>query len=310
MGGGSWDSKSYSSARSTRRTKGIDDFDYSRTADRIHKNLDPKRILGKPYGKLESRDSKEHPESTAIFVAFDVTGSNINRARVAQAKLPNLMDMLQKHLKNPQILIAANDDFRVEPDQCVQISDFESDNRVDEHLRNLMLVGNGGGNSGESYDLLLYAAARLTVLDCMEKRGKKGYLFMYADEPLMEQVRKDQVNHVFGQGLQGNIPIEEIIAEARKLYNVFLVSTVRPEWGAEKQYPQLFGKESVIILQDPDMICELIASVVSFNEGAHADTIVKDMVALGTDLNDAKSIVKTAAAFVVEPKLLRSGTGR
>ena len=310
MGGGRWDTDNYKRSTSTRRSKGIDDFDYSNHATEIHKNLDPRRILAKPYGKLESRDSKEHPESTAILVAFDVTGSNINRARVAQRKLPNLMDMLSKYLSNPQIAIAANDDYRVEPDQCVQISDFESDNRIDEHLRNLILVGNGGGNSGESYDLLLYAAARLTVLDCMEKRGKKGYMFMYADEPLMEQVRKDQVNHVFGQGLQGNIPIEDIIAEVRKLYNLYLISTVRPEYGAEKQYLELFGKDSVITLQDPDMICELIASVVSFNEGVLEDQIVKDMVALGTDLQDAKSIVKTASAFVVEPKLLRSGTGR
>lgn len=310
MGGGSYDSDVHRSATRTRRAKGIDDFDYSSHATHIHPNLDPHRILGKPYSKLESRDSKEHPESTAIFVAFDVTGSNVNNARVAQQKLPNLMDMLKKHVKNPQILMAANDDFRVEPEKCIQISDFESDNRIDEHLRNLILVSNGGGNSGESYDLLLYAAARLTVLDCMEKRGKKGYLFMYADEPLMEEVRRDQVAHVFGQRLQADIDINVIIAEVRKLYNLFLISTVRPEYGAEKQYLELFGRDSVITLQDPGMICELIASVVSFNEGITDSDIVKDMVALGTSLKDAQHIVKTAAAFVVEPKLLRSGTNR
>lgn len=306
MGNGRFDEDVYKSSRSTRRSKGIDDFHYSKTADRIHSNLDPRRILGKPYQKLESRDSKEHPKSTGIFVGFDVTGSNIDRARVAQAKLPNLMGMLQKYLANPQILIAANDDYRVEPDKCIQISDFESDNRIDEHLRNLILVSNGGGNSGESYDLLLYAAARMTILDCMEKRGDKGYLFMYADEPIMTEVRKDQVNHVFGQRIESNIPIESIIKEARKLYNLYLVSTVRPEYGAKEQYLELFGKDSVITLQDPDMICELIASVVSFNEGVSEKEIVKDMVALGTSLKDAESVVKVASAFVVEPKLLRA----
>ena len=34
----------------------------------------------------------------------------------------------------------------------------------------------------ESYELAMYFMARHTALDCHEKRGKRGYLFIIGDE--------------------------------------------------------------------------------------------------------------------------------
>jgi hypothetical protein len=148
MGGGRWDSTTYHSTRTDRASKGVADFAYTSVADKtqkVHENLDPKRISKKPFQKLESRDSVEHPESNAVLVCFDVTGSNKTRAIDAQAKLPALMEMLNKYLSDPQVAIACNDDYLVTGTNSVQISDFESDIRIDEHIRNAWLVGNGGG---------------------------------------------------------------------------------------------------------------------------------------------------------------------
>lgn len=131
MGGGSFDHDTYTRATNHRRSTG-DDFHYSKTASRhtpVHSTLDPMRINKKPFGKLESRDSAEHPESNAVFVSFDVTGSNIDRAREAQQKLPNLFEMLKNYLTDPQLLFAANDDILVQGKRAIQIGEFESDNR-------------------------------------------------------------------------------------------------------------------------------------------------------------------------------------
>src|SRR6267378_791972 len=106
MGGGRFDSDTYLRASRVRALNSVDDFAYSsegKQTGRIHPNLDPARIDGKPFKKLESCDSTEHPESNAILVTFDVTGSNINRAREAQKKLPNLMQLLTKYIPDPQI---------------------------------------------------------------------------------------------------------------------------------------------------------------------------------------------------------------
>jgi hypothetical protein len=303
MGGGYFDSDRYSSDATTRKSTGTATFAYTTTAKArtsVHDSLDPMRINTKPFKKLESRDSADHPESNAVLVCFDVTGSNRERAVDAQAKLPLLMDLLQKYLTDPQIAVAANDDYTVEPTRSIQISDFESDNRIDESIRNVTLVGNGGGNDGESYDLLLYAAARKTILDCFEVRKRKGYMFVYADEPVFKYVSANQVKAVFGDDLQGEIPIAEIIEEVRKTYHLYFIW---PEGGyahAYQQYKDLLGEEYVLRSQHPNLICELIAGTIGMNEVAPAD-VKKDLLAAGASAHDADSVV-TALATVAKGK--------
>lgn len=309
MGGGRWDDDVYTSATKSRVASKTPDFDYTTTATKVHDSLNPERINGKPFGKLESRDSTDHPESNAIMVCFDVTGSNISRAREAQKKLPNLMNLLGKYVSDPQICFAANDDFHVQGNNSIQIADFESDNRVDEHLRNIWLVGDGGGNSGESYDLLMYAAARKTVLDCFEKRGKKGYFFMYADEPIFDRVEASQVRQIFGDNLQKDIPIAEIIEELQRTYNTFVIWPQGGYDDAYKQQVKLFGEESVVILQHPNLICELIGSIIGLHEGtvASTDGVVKDLVSVGTSDADAKNVATALATYAGHHDLTQAG---
>ncbi|MBX4205035.1 MAG: hypothetical protein KW788_02470 [Candidatus Doudnabacteria bacterium] len=293
MGGGHWDDDAYTSSSSSRRSAGVDDFAYSKSARSVHASLDPKRISGKPFGKLESRDSLEHPDSNAIIVAFDVTGSNISRAVEAQKALPALMNLLPKYIPDPQIAVAANDDIKAAIGRSgpVQISEFESDNRIDEHIRNIWLVGDGGGNNGESYDLILYAAARKTVMDCFEKRGRKGYLFLYADEPFMNEVDKREVADVFGDSIKKDIPVTDMIAEVREAFHVFVLWPVGGYDDAYQQFLELFGKESVLILQHPNKICELIGVTIGVNEQKiSAAQAVDDLVAVGVSKKMAHDI--------------------
>jgi len=281
MGGGSWDTGTYRSAASTRKATGVDDFAFTKTATSAHTNLDPMRINTKPFSKLESRDSADHPESNPVLVCFDVTGSNIERAVDVQKKLPTLMELLNKYLTDPQVAVAANDDFKVSGTNAIQISDFESDNRVDDHIRNIFLVGNGGGNNGESYDLLLYAAARKMVLDSVEKRGKKGYMFLYADELIFPSVLKHEAEAVFGDKIESDIPIAEIIEEAKRNFNIFVIWPRGGEDRAHEQYKTLFGEEFVLVSQHPNLLCELIVSTIALYEQKPADVIVNDLIAIG-----------------------------
>jgi hypothetical protein len=298
MGGGTWDSATYSSTKTTRAATGVPDFAYTATATKAHSNLDPMRINSKPFAKLESRDSDEHPQSNPVLICLDVTGSNDHNARIAQDKLPNLMELLGKYLTDPQVAVAANDDFNVSPHAAVQISDFESDIRIDEHIRNLYLVGNGGGNDGESYDLLLYAAARKVVLDSVEKRGKKGYMFLYADEPIFQKVKASEVKAVFGDKLEADMPIAEVIEEARRNFNIFVIWPQDGYHHAREQYVKLFGDEFVLTSQHPNLLCELIASVVGlYEEKATPDSVVTDLVAVGVSQTQATSLIKSVASL-------------
>ena len=57
----------------------------------------------------ESRDSDIHPESHAVAVLFDVTGSMQKVPRILQENLPRLMGLLIRkgYLEHPHILIGA-----------------------------------------------------------------------------------------------------------------------------------------------------------------------------------------------------------
>lgn len=314
MGGGRFDRVTYSSAVRSRALAGTDDFAYTQQAvktKQIHPNLDPARIRTKPFKKLESRDSEEHPASNAVLVCLDVTGSNIARAREVQAKLPNLMEKLEKYLSDPQVAVAGNDDFRAGiKEGAIQISDFESDNRIDDHIRNLWLVNAGGGNMGESYDLVLYAAARKTILDCVEKRKRKGYLFMYADEPIFENVRREEVSRFFGDAIKTDIPIKMIIDEVRELYHLFVIWPNGGYIEARDQFCQLFGKESVFTLQNPSLMCELICSLVGLNEEKLSEAEAEeDLVAAGAGKAEAKNIVKSVVTIRRKFKLEEAPAG-
>lgn len=295
MGSGRFDSDTYTRATSARASAGKKDFEYSDSATNVHKNLDPKRIKDKPYPKLESRDSKEHPESNAVFVCFDVTGSNIQNAIVAQKKLPNLMALLEQYLSDPQVLIAANDDIEAVGVNSIQISEFESDNRIDEHIRNVWLTNDGGGNDGESYDLIMFAAATMTEIDCLEKRNRKGYFFMYADEPIRTHVQAAQVQRIFGVSCEGKLSISEVIKKLKAQYHVFVIWPNGGYKHARAQYEHLFGKDSVVTLQHPNLICELIGSLVGMTEEKLTEPahVVRDLVKVGMTSGEAKEVSKS-----------------
>lgn len=270
MGNGRYDDTLYHNQAQDRATRGVSAFEYTESAHAIHPSLEPKRILNKPFFKLESRDSVEHPNSIPIILSFDVTGSNYQNAQIAQKNLPQLMNKLLASVTDPQIAIWSNDDARSNPTahNAIQLSDFESDNRIDESIRNLWLTGNGGGNGGESYDLILYAAARKTVSDAWEKRHKKGYLTLYADEYFFSEVAVDDVRRIFGDPLEKNIPLADIIAEVKEKWNVKILWPASSGFiASRKQYEQLFGSNCVEILESPEHLCDKVASIVVAGEG-------------------------------------------
>ena len=200
MGGGKWSSDAYKSAVKTRAATGTKDFDYSHRvstggAKGIHESLDPTKMKD---GVRESRDSDEHPNSLPIAVIFDVTGSMHRIPQVLQKKLTKLMEVIHEkaEIPDPQILIGAVGDATCDR-YPFQIGQFESDNSFDEQLRNLILEGGGGGQYRESYALPYRFAAKHTALDCVEKRGKKGYLFTIGDEAPWPTIPANQIKDVF-----------------------------------------------------------------------------------------------------------------
>ena len=129
MGSGRWSTNVYDAAARFRAATGASAFAYSDGgAAHVHPALDPFGV-----SMRESRDSGEHPQSLAIAVLFDVTGSMRGVPRALQAKLPQLLGLLLRkgYAAHPQIMFGAIGDATCDR-APLQVGQFESDNRMDD----------------------------------------------------------------------------------------------------------------------------------------------------------------------------------
>jgi hypothetical protein len=266
MGSGRWSTDSYEAAQHYRQIRGESAFGHTdamrqlpRQRWRCHPALDP-------YGMTtrESRDSDEHPESQAIAVLFDVTGSMQRVPRELQARLPRLLDTLRMHIDHPQILFGAIGDATCDR-APLQVGQFESDNRMDEDLGRILLEGGGGGQTTESYELALYFLARHTALDCFEKRETKGVAFIIGDELPYPHVKSHEVAEVFGESQTRDIPLESILEEAARSWDINYILPNGTSYAGDQRmtgfWRSLLG-DRVIELADLAEACEVIALTV------------------------------------------------
>ncbi|MDX2709933.1 hypothetical protein PV350_45170 [Streptomyces sp. PA03-6a] len=275
MGSGSWSTNVYDAAARYRAASGAGAFAYSdrvtssapRSSWSAHPSLDPKDI-----GVRESRDSDEHPTSLAIAVLFDVTGSMRTVPQVLQTKLPELFGLLLRkgYTEHPQILFGAVGDATCDR-VPLQLGQFESDNRMDDDLGNILLEGGGGGQMTESYELAMYAMARHTSIDCHDKRGRRGYLFLIGDELPYGKVKAREVRDVLGDDLAEDIPVTRIVAELQRKFDVYYILPAGSSYVGNTEvlgtWRGLLG-QNVIELDDLDAVCETIALTIGLGEEA------------------------------------------
>jgi len=213
-----------------------------------------------PYGikVRESRDSEEHPNSLAIMIALDLTGSmgSIPNFLVKDG-LPDCMGRIIKGgILDPQILFIGVGDH--ECDQSpLQVGQFESDDElVDKWLTDVWLEGGGGSNYGESYLLAWYFAGFHTEIDCFEKRGEKGFLFTIGDEPCLKELPQSALKKIMGEGQYQNFSHFELLDKAKEKYNVFHIH-VNSGRGKD-EWKQLIG-DNLIVVKNHKEVSKVIA---------------------------------------------------
>jgi hypothetical protein len=301
MGTTRWSDDHYRDRARLRALTGRDAFEHDHAirigeADcAVHQKMNP---LGVKF--RESRDSEAHPHSHAVAVLFDVTGSMQDVPRILQANLPKLMGLLIRkgYLDHPQILIGAIGDATCDT-APLQIGQFESGIEIEEDLGKLYLEGGGGGHITESYELALYFMARHTAIDCHEKRGQCGYLFVIGDEIPYPSVKRQEVERLIGDGLQANIPVEALMTELQRTYEVYhVLPRMTHHWNnpaVHRRWAELLG-QNALRLEDPAAICELIASTIGLAEGkVDLEQIADDLCEAGVSGAAARAVRKSLA---------------
>lgn len=149
-------------------------------------------------GKVrECRDSEEHPETVPVIIGIDVTGSMGPAAKEVASQMGNIMTTLFDKVKDVEFMVMGIGDLAYDY-YPVQVSQFESDIRISEHLDKICFEAGGGGNDFESYTAAWFVGARCTDLDCW-KRGKRGLIITIGDEKLNPYLPLDKIVDVTGK---------------------------------------------------------------------------------------------------------------
>lgn len=307
MGGGVWDPSTYKRTTGASAAAGTS-FGYDRTVRstgviKAHESLDPAKRNASGRLLRESRDSVEHPNSVPIVVGFDATGSMGGIPRIAQKNLTKLFQLIldKKYVTDPQIAITSYGDAYTDR-VPLQLSQFESDNRIDTNLDNLFLEGGGGGNGGETQGLLWYFLANHVVTDAYEKRGKRGYLFIIADEVSLDITAK-QVMDTLGisadEVRSEDLTVDGVVRHLKEQWDTYII--LEDNWSAKRQgsrafYTRLFGADHIIDAEGYENIAELIGGTLGYLEGAaDEDQLTEDLKAIGNSDAAARKITDALA---------------
>ncbi|MBV6655305.1 MAG: hypothetical protein KI786_16170 [Mameliella sp.] len=267
MGYARWSSDAYQHLRARYANKSRDEIFQANRRRQINPDVNPYGIRVR-----ESRDSQQHPNSLAIGVFLDVTGS-MGRIpeQLVRYKLGTLMNTIIAHgIPSPHIMFSAIGDHLC--DQApLQAGQFEAGaNELSYALSKLYLEGGGGGQIQESYLLAWLLAGRHTSIDCFEKRGQKGFLFTVGDEASWERLSPEQVQRIIGYYPQQTLDAQTLLREAQRMYHVFHIHINETGY---KNHPEVIGfwrsllGERALILNDHNALAELIAATVAVVSG-------------------------------------------
>jgi len=306
MGGGRWTDSDWAtySSTTTKTAKTVNDI-YKSSG--MIDDFNPSKITLR-----ESRDSADNPNSNALIVALDVTGSmdSVLEA-MAREGLKTLATEIyaRKPISDPHIMYMGVGDVDAGDRAPLQVTQFEADIRIAEQMMNIWLERHGGGNSYEGYNLPWYFAGMKTSIDCFEKRGKKGYLFTVGDEETPRGLSVAAVKRVFGDTIQGNLTNEQLLAMVSRSYHVYhLIVNQGSHYRAsgakvDSKWRELLGQRAMN-LTDHTKMSEVIVSTIQANEGFAKEEILdswdgKTSMVVAHALKDTDIMVKNGGSGII-----------
>lgn len=147
----------------------------------------------RPNGKVIKSTSKN-----PIIIVLDVTGSNINFARLVYDKLPMFYGEIEQkgYLNDFDICVCAVGDASCD-DYPIQIGSPAKGLEIDSWMEKLVLESGGGGQEKESYELMAHYLLNNTEFES----DAKPIVFFIADEKPYDKVKPSEANEI-------GIPIE------------------------------------------------------------------------------------------------------
>lgn len=323
-------------AKSFRSTRGVDPFAHTKAiasgtiAAGLHPSLDPKKLNTVGIKIRECLDSPEHPESLAIVFGLDVTGSMSIIPRQIIDKLPIFFTALLEKgfVKHPAVCFGAIGDGNSDK-APLQVTQFESDIKGFEQLANVWLERGGGGTAAESYELFMYFMGKYSKLDCFDKRGQKGFLFIIGDELATSiapeatrydikpenynwELSKFHVRDIIGDTIESNIPFNKVLETLQEKYEVCWIYPKEASYFIG--YPQIhnhwknvFG-ENYYELAKTEEFVELVIMIIAAKLGYSLAEIADGLTKAGASASSIANATAALSTKVMSSTLVATAT--
>lgn len=274
MGGSSYDRDVYSSSSSSGwggSSFGASTYSASKfTASSLDVSM-------KPNGKILESSAK-YP----IIIVLDVTGSNIEFARVVYDKLPMFYGQIEQkgYLDDFEICICAVGDAYTD-NYPLQIGNFAKGIELDSWIEKLVLEGSGGGQRKESYELAAYYLLKNTKFS----PTSKPIIFFIGDEAPYPSVDKGQAKVFDIECLEGGIePFKPLRQKVND--NVFMLLNKYCQRNFDDEitdaWTKVLADEHVIKINEEKAIVDLMLGIISMMSSARTlDAYKVDMLDRG-----------------------------
>ena len=279
MGGSHFDVDNWSKKSASMSSKSSSSI---YTAHNIKDSVNPSLMKN---GMRESCDSDDNPNSNAIIIGLDCTGSMSQiPTYMIKTGLGELFKEIytRKPISDPQVLFCTIGDVDANDPNPFSVGQFESQcDLLINGLQNFWIDGaRGGANGYENYSLPYYFAANMTKTDAYLKRKQKGFIFTIGDEPPDHHLTPEAIQKVFGFKTESIITFEQIINQVNKTWNAFHIIIEEGSHVKSKglndvldPWKKLLG-QNAIVCSDYTKISEIIVSILEVYSGKNKSEIV------------------------------------
>jgi|GEM_PF-1961926 len=212
-----------------------------------------------------------HGPKLPILLATDGTGSmgeNVEKAFYAMKSMNAMLQGVRDRYQTDHSFAVMQDVGDSHP--VFQMAQFESDERMAEHVR-LLIPDHNGGDATEDYDIGLCFVRNWVETDIV-RYGLKGYFSIVADQIGRGEVYPDDVKRHLGHEIQAAISTRALCRELLKSWHLFycrvagndIYSDRTARWWTER-----LGPGRVIMVPNPDLLAEVQAGLVYVTETAN-----------------------------------------
>lgn len=225
-----------------------------------------------------------------VVVSLDVTGSNIEFARIVYDKSPMLYGQIEQqgYLKDFDICFTATGDAYSD-DAPLQVCDFKKGKSLDDELEKLYLEGNGGGQQKETYEIAAYFFGK----KCEMPNAEMPFFFYIADEAPYAKINHEVLNDLLGTKLKEDISAKKAFSDLYKKFNGNVFILQNPYNGAQhgtgytaaikSQWIDCIGKENaekiIPIKEEKSIVDLMLGTIAMVSRTRSLDSYTTDLVA-------------------------------